>query len=367
MLLSNNETFILYLVIIFISALFVSLYQNRQRLLVIKYKLNNKQIFTINNYTIYVLICFVPMIFILASRYYTGADYEQYTWNYWTVTRNNILDATSIFKQEPLYTLSIKIASYIFPNKPQFWFVLMAIIMFVNIVISIRIFELRNIAEFVILFGLFSYLHSFNYVRQMVAASIIIMAVGYLIKRDKTITFLCLILVATLIHRSSFFFIILWPICKLSKEKLILYRVLVIASPLYVTVMVRIIKYIPFLRRYESYFTNSVQFGIGFLIELMPLIVLLIIANKSTSEESKIKSILSDIGLLAIPFRFMSYFAYGAGRLFITCSFFSILAYCLSRKKALIKLFVVAVFLIYFIVEFYLLNNSEVFPYQFCF
>lgn len=364
MQLTNNGTLVLYITVIFGSYLLT--YAKKEEK--IKIKANKIQIIYINTACLYLFLSLLPMIFVLSCRYYTGADYEQYTWNYWTVINGNNFVQSSIFKQEPLYTLSIYLSNFILPGSVQFWFALVAVLMFINIINGIYLFELDNVCIFVLLFGLYNYLHCFNYVRQMFAASIIILAIGNLLKKNRQLTFLGLIIIATLIHRSSIVFMLLWFVCKLDRKKNNLYRLLILCSPLYLNILARIMRYLPFFKRYALYFGGNMQMGIGFLVELIPLIFILVISIFSNMNEyDPIENALINIGLLAIPLRLMSYFSYAAGRLFITCSFFAILAYCLKRKKVYINIFIIIIFFIYFVLEFYLFNNSEVFPYTFCF
>lgn len=365
MLLTNNETLFLYLSTILLSVgmLCGIKFLNLKP---ISLKINKKKIVKINVFWISIFICLLPMILVLSFRYNTGADYQQYTWNYLTVINGNAFENSSIFKLEPLYTLTIKIANLVCPNSPQFWFAMIAFLMFINIIIAFYLFQLNDVHIFIFLFGLYSYLHCFNYVRQMYAASWIMIALGMLIKKNKKLKFIFLIIIATLIHRSSIIFVLLWPICRLSKEKNFLYRGGMIASPLYLTFLARILLKLPFFSRYSHYFAGTLKIGVGFLIEIIPL-VLLLFFSKPQNEDSREIDALLNIGWLVIPLRLMSYFSYAAGRLFITCSLFAILSYCLSKPKRLNTILVVIFFIVYFIIEFYLFNNSEVFPYTFCF
>ncbi len=363
MQLSNNETLILYLSSIILSFSLL-LGMKYYKLKYIYLKSNKRRIAQLNIYWMNIFICMLPMILLLSVRYNTGADYQQYSWNYITVITGNVFDSSSIFKLEPLYTLSIKFANLVCPNVVQFWFAMIAFFMFINFVIAFYLFELDNPHWFILLFGLFAYLHCFNYVRQMYAASWIMIALGWLIKRNRKIYFVLFIIIATLIHRSSIIFILLWPICKLNKEKNFLYRILMCASPLYLTIIARILFKLSFFSRYAHYFAGTLKVGVGFLIEIIPLMVLMIFCKDDNRENKEISALLN-IAWLVIPLRLMSYFSYAAGRLFITCSIFSILAYCLSKQKRSNRIFVTIIFLIYFIIEFYLFNNSDVFPYTF--
>ena len=78
---------------------------------------------------------------------------------------------------------------------------------------------------------------------------------------------------------------------------------------------------------------------------------------------------LIDFSWLVIPLRAISYYAYAAGRLYLDISLAAFMALALAlsksdRRNIGTKVLILLVFVVYFLLEFYLWNNSEVFPYR---
>lgn len=369
---TNNQTLILYLgtILLCSSLCFVMshtpIYAHSKS---INFKLGfiNKNV-TYNNRWM-IVIALLPMICLAGFRYYTGADYQQYVWSFNRTADSDLFFSSYFYTEEPLYQLSKYFVYILFGNDPTYWFFILAALTIINIIFALNIFDNHfDYSWFTLLFGLFTYLHMFNYVRQLFAASIILIGIAYYIK-GKKVSFFLAILLATFSHRSSIVFLI-FPVIYYFRNKISSYffKLLMIVSPLFVALLGRILGYFPFFSRYVQYFLRGYTFGFGWLIDVIPIIVILLISEYYYMPSPNTMSLIH-FSWFIIPLRVISYYSYAAGRLFLNMSLIAFTTYAISRfkssrKRIYIDYFVFVLFIAYFIYEFYIGNNSDVFPYQ---
>lgn len=317
------------------------------------------------------VLSFLPMIIIAGTRFDTGADYIQYTWNYSKMMyQSNIFD---FIKQsrEPLYILSEVFNKLLFGSNVTAWFFLMSLITIVILIVAVYKIDMYvDFSIFSLFFGLYVYLYMFNFVRQFFAMSFVLLALAYGLE-GKYMKFCMIVFFATLMHQSSIIFLTL--IIFIIKRNIVLnykYHLIIFISPIFTGVLVFILKKIPFFSVYVTrYLSSDLNIGMGWLVDVIPVMLLYLMNYRSYAKRrySNVK-LLAELSLLIIPVRFLSYYSYAAGRLFIFFSILSVLAFAIQinreKNKVCKILFCTLTLLCYFIFSFYINNNSDVFPYQ---
>ncbi len=308
----------------------------------------------------------LPLILLSALRYRTGGDYDQYAVNYSRLV--NAHSVSYIFTvDEPGYMFLMWLTSLVFKSDPQPWFALMAFLTVWSCFYAVyRLNKKTDYSVFVILFGLYFYLHSFNYVRQTFAAAMLLLAYIHAGKKAYPKAAI-LIVIAILFHRSSLIVALMYVFVLATRRYKSLYT---LAAMLVLSVLVvvapRILSRIPFLARYVKYTSHSISFGIGWLIDVIPIFLCSLFPPMGVRDET-----VSDCRrfvLFVVPARLMAYYTYGIGRLFITLSLFGFLTAALSMKRRtdrkLLKLIIYIVFIAYHLFYFGMANNSVVIPYR---
>lgn len=317
------------------------------------------------------IFSFLPMIILAGTRVNTGADYMQYTWNYEKVVRSSELIKIIKESREPLYIVTEVINKYLFYDNVNIWFFTMSFFTIIILIFALyKIDKNINYGSFALLFGLYIYLHMFNYVRQLFATSLVILSLGYCLDKKYSKCFIT-ILLATLMHQSSIVFILVFLL--LIKKPDIFgkkYHFFMIISPIFLSCIVKIIKLVPYFSIYITrYFSGGLNIGKGWIIDVLPVIILYYLNYEVIKNNMSDKgTILAEISWMIIPIRALSYYSYAAGRLYIPFALFSITAYSSLINKGVNKKIKVCIsfilLLCYFLFTFYKGNNSQVFPYS---
>ena len=214
----------------------------------------------------------------------------------------------------------------------------------------------------------------------MLAASFVVAGIVSLEKNRKFV-FVLMMMIATGCHLSSIIFFLLPFFVKIGKSGAqSIYHWVMILSFFWIRIIIFVIKHVPFLTRYAAYFSGkSASYGMGWVIDVIPILFLILLIDNSNFGEYK------EISWLIIPFRIFGYYGYGAGRLFITIGVLMISLFCICsdpiRKQCKLYLYngkivrlcgipqfaivfiIILLFFAYFIFTFYYSNSSDVFPY----
>lgn len=374
---TNNATLYMYISVIFGSAIMCILMTHSKI-----YHKEKKTIFlfksaswSVSHKKVWMLLLSVlPMMMLACLRMDTGADYEQYTWNFARLVSTSDKWNYVITSREPMYSLTQYLSYSIFGNNYFWWFAIMAISTFAIIVGAlVKIDRFMDMPMYVILFGMCVYLHMFNYVRQMFAAALVLFAIAYCMEY-KIVRFIICVILASMMHQSSIVFLMI-PILYWKKEifKGISYHAIMIISPFFLSGIVFVLSHIPYFSLYFiRYFGASFDLGIGWIIDVLPVICMYYMCGDRNEIKNDVKSINADflleLGWIIIPIRALAYYSYAAGRLFINFSMIAMVGVaikiCSAKNSVAKRIILVLLMFIYFIYTFYIGNNSEVFPYQ---
>lgn len=376
---SDNSTLILYLIIIFSSCLLASfslMIENKSEAIQFVYGVTRKhalsELFSF-------IVAMLPMILLVGLRYNTGADYWQYTWNFDYAINNPSKLLNTL--HEPVYYIIQVLVYFVFGKNTVALFTTFSALTLVVLAISFHHADQTvKYPLFIILYGFFAYLNCMNYVRQMLAASFVVAGIVALGKKRKLV-FVLMMLLATGCHLSSIIFLLLPVFVKIGKSGAqSVYHWIMLLSFLWIRIIIFVITHVPFLSRYAAYFTGKpVSYGMGWIIDVIPILLLVLLIDNSNFGEYK------EISWLIIPLRIFGYYGYGAGRLFITIGVLMISLFCIcstpTREECniysysgktvrlrgipqyAIEFIIVVLFFTYFIFTFYYSNSSDVFPY----
>lgn len=269
---------------------------------------------------------------------------------------------------------------------------LVAVITISSVFISLALF----CNEISFSFAVFSYmtsfyLYSFNLYRQMLAASILLLAVSIWIKWKRVFLPLFLTLIAAGIHNTAIPFIMIYPLWKFISEKkyivlrVIFYTVCILAIFTLPIIFQKYYEYLSaLLPHYEYYFRNFVFNGIGFgLLRYMFIAVIpaayccLTNKIKNRSEVGFLPvfaicgtilwclSYISDTFMYRISFYFLIFLPFLHG--WLLKNSVSLYRYnVIGLKKISIIIPVISLILMFFLFyDIKILNTGEVVPYCF--
>lgn len=151
----------------------------------------------------YTLLTIVPLWLVAGVRSSVGTDYTAYMVKHIPAALSNDYSVNI----EPLYRLLIKISVGLFKDY-QSVFIITALI-FTTFFIKFILSESKDITWSIVLLlftGTFTY--SMNVMRQMIGVAISLYALQYLRRHDKR--YIVLVIIATLFHKTSFVFLLLW-------------------------------------------------------------------------------------------------------------------------------------------------------------
>lgn len=356
MSLNNMQSLFFYLISFAISVLFF-------------YIGNNK-----NNKPIKVLAILIP-IFIGGCRYYVGTDYTNYIdyYNvYSSLTLEQYLSQMGIF--EILFYLISKL-SFVLTDNYFFMFFISNAVIIIFTFGAINKFNLKNQYLVWFLFLLLYFPMMLNAVRQGVSVAITfyMLALFFNEKYKKSLAVSCL---SPLFHTSGVLTIIIFCTfyClkkKLKKKSIKNIFVISLIILLCIPICSKIIAYLPFLQQYTKYETITVE-GNNYTFYLKLCILLIFFLFYKGVEKKydnafffyllfSIEVILTLLGFIS-PFikRITLYFSVGQLLLWSIIPELGIN----KQSKHSLNILTIVYSISYFILAYYFLGQSDIFPYQ---
>lgn len=335
----------------------------------------------INIKNFFLVFIFICPILLAGLRYDVGTDYLAYLEMYNNIKVFNPIEFWSqqveIYQVEPLFYLLCRMIYLIYDN-PIVFFAICELLIVLFIFEGIKNFNGSQdmlLSFMIFLFAFFPL--TLNIIRQAIAMAIIFFAFSLFFKKRYVLTFLAIIF-ATGFHSTAFLFYTIFLFVKFKNEKWnrlksIAYLFMILCTPIILKILLLVVSKIPvfdlYFRRYELNFDNG---GIGFLINILPILIpCTYYGIKSNLFKSEMSPIF-EIYLLQIPLSYLGYYAGWASRLSSYASTVEIILvpYILrtiknEKEKRIIKLYFIIYYLGYFVVNFCLLGHSQMFPYKF--
>lgn len=309
-------------------------------------------------------LSFLPLALVSGFRYYVGTDYGAYE----SMFRYGVSDGI-----EPGFELFVNLLKGIFDNPQSFFFFS-----------SIWICGLLFVAAYkhsahpfytVLLFVITKvYFVSMNAVRQMMAASIILLGMKY-IRERKLLAYTAVVLVAASIHRSAAFLIVLYFLYsfKTSFKKYVMLGAFSVVFGRYIVAgLVWAIKKYTSYGRYFSSNYNTGDASFGFILIFACMFALMVYIYEKNREDNIVRYVLNIVALCLIISMFSGSFPENFTRIIWSLMIVVIvyLPYCTGKiPSSIIRIAgnfsVVAAFSVYTI-QMISNGNQEVLPYVFC-
>lgn len=368
-LMSKLFSIIIYMFTFGISLFACKLYQN--------YCIKKDDLMKCYKRFIWILLIIAGPVFISAIRYDVGTDYL----NYVTLFKDiNSLPLNFIIKRygnEPLYLIINKIA-YILFKKPWGVFFLSSLIIHTFTMLGIDFFK-EHLSMPMALF--IYYMYHFNYglngIRQMIAISIVFYSLKYIYQR-RPLKYIIFIIVATMFHNTAIICVMFYLIASKGYnvsynkniKKLIFYTIILL-SPILVSLGLKTLIRFPIFAQYEHYIIEGASFGIGLLIDILPIIIPVFFYRKQITRKDQLLEPFIDLMLLNIPFQLAGYLVNWGGRLSLYTNIFyyllpPILIHSLYKRnnKRILNMYYVVYFLLHYFVKFIINNYAEAYPYN---
>ncbi len=330
----------------------------------------------------------LPLAVVAGFRNDVGTDYNNYLVILQATASQPWANFFSWPVVEPVFKFLIKIASYISDSKQFLFFVPSYATIEIAFYAFYRLRRKLNMGAAIVLYYLIAYHQSLNIMRQILAASFLLLMVTYLID-DNYIFAIISGIMAMLSHATAAVGLMFTAIAFLlsshrigkrgivyipNKKANYIYYGGIISVMLAMPILINLVNIIPWLEKYRVYLLSDPKLGLGttfnFCLLVVPPIILLFKFINHDREMRMFKNIL----LLYLPLSIMGYFAPWASRLNVyTVCLFSIyvpLLYQktkrssgLSRKGKLLNIYYWGIFLLKYGYEILYLNYNHTFPY----
>ncbi len=358
---SNEQSLILYGVTFFITAFMLSLCQKYKKSKLIK--------------NILFFISILTPIIILGMRYYVGTDYQNYLLMYERYKELPFSEALNT-SSEILNIIISKVIYSIYDNK--YLFIIVYAVLTITIAFkAILRFDSKNTFLMTFMYLCLFFPYAINIMRQALAISIILYAYSLLKTDIKKAYILCII--AACVHISA---LIVLPALiiynKIKKNKLrniiliIFYMLFVIIIYFGLFIFPSNIALFEKFLGYVNSSNNSSGFGLGVLLLNLPVLIISLFFYKNTNKLENDYSFYIVLYLISIILAYLGYLNIYLNRFSL---YFSIIQILLIPKaleiftdkmfrKFLVFIFVIIVG-IQFINTYYVVGNSEIFPYNY--
>lgn len=334
---------------------------------------------------LWMIVIVLPVCLLASLRGNVGTDTINYfnMYNGWLKHVNIIQYALDYFSGgastiEPGYVLLNRISPFIFDDVKTLFFLSVFVQMsFVWLgITSLEKYLSPSFSLFI--YYLFLYNTSLNLMRQSIAVAIVFYAFKYIVEHN-FMKYLGFVLLASLFHVSALLFLVLYVFSFFSQDingvMKTLFYFFIFTSPLvvYGIIQFAISSGLISALGFENYGFNFSNFGWGFLIYTLPVILPLGIFSWEMNNKipNRMYGYLFNICLLQIPFRFITYFSTYAGRLEDYVSIAQVILVSMlihnseEGNKKVLTVYFVLWYVLYHVITFALSNTNETYPYVF--
>lgn len=276
-----------------------------------------------------VLLCLgLPFALVAGFRNGVGTDYYNYL-NFFQATASQ--SWSNFFSwpvMEPGYKFLVKIAALISDTKEFLFFVASYVTVETAFVAFYKLRKKLDAAAAITLYYLIAFHPSLNIIRQMMAVSMLLLMVAYLLENNY-IGAVVSCAVAFLFHTTAaiglLFIAVNFVLSRYktdeygryisNKRATSIYYLMLLGGTLAMPLLAHVIKIIPFLSRYSVYLAEDPDFGLGtifnFILLLAPSLVLL---NEFIDRDREL-DVIKNILVMYLPISMLGYSAPWASRL----------------------------------------------------
>lgn len=341
-------------------------------------KFYNKETKQINYQKILFIVAIILAPVIISTiRYNVGTDYESYQKLFGTV--NALRESGQTFTYiptEPLFFVINYIAGWI--SKNGFWMVLFAssAVLHTFIVLSLdRLGKKVWMPLGLFVFYMMFFANSLNITRQMIAAAIVLYGITYLLEKNFK-KYIIFVLIATMFHMTALFslsfLILVVDFNKLSKRTQYIVLMTLFLFPILFPLLLNLAAQIPLLyRKLANYIAEFNGFGLGFIIDLLPLLIPVTVYRKELLANKKDFNLFINLAVFSIPVRMLGYTQIWFSRIiyYITIVLVILIPriYVEIKKKRDPKIdliVIIAIGLFYYFFYFVYRNYGETYPFK---
>lgn len=308
-------------------------------------------------------------ILLAAFRYDVGTDYLNYTWMYESASRltfSQWLTTEANFSGIPLgIWIFSKISSSF--NTPIVFFGLTACFIWMPVSLTIKKYLNQGafLASLLMLTSIFSY--GLNMMKQCIAISIIVWGLRY-VHEQKILKYVLVVFFATFFHPTAFVAIgiyFLWTAPKtfFSFKKICIIGMAIVAILIFPTILQMLGGRWESYIQYQGEISNKV-----FYLEVLLLFAFVLLRKKLISLDFR-NNLLIAIFFIGVILEFVGFYSPYIKRIALYYTFpqyllIAQLPMLAKRNKIVVEIGVFAYIIGLFILNYYILGNSEIFPYQ---
>lgn len=321
------------------------------------------------------ILCLAPAVFTATIRHGVGTDYFGYVQTYYHVER--IFSPSLIFSyhQEPLNVLIYRAASIIFGNPVGMFFLYSWLTLSFILLGIISFRDMLSIPFSLFIFFMTYYHVTFNGMRQMLAVAIVFYGFRYIIDR-KFASYLIVIVIATMVHKSAFIAVLFYFLgpeknSKVKNRRTHIYYLTILATPIVVPLVARILPVVTsILGIYHGYTLRPGQQNLNFLLYIVPMTAVIVLYRRRILRWNDKTDFFVKTTLLQIPLQSFGYFVAYADRLALYAGVAQVVLMPMlvssiqpKRERALVTVILVFWYIFYYSVMFIVLGSNQVYPF----
>jgi len=315
---------------------------------------------------------------VAGARYHVGTDWDNYNYNFTLIrslTFDGILQHKLLSNSEIGFKIVVKILSFIGNNELIFFFFALMTIVFVADTLLKEYVEYDiTISYFMFLFVYFS--NSFNIMRQTLAVAIVFWGMRK-IYNGKFIEYFIIIICATMIHFTAIVAIPIYFLWNKRKSRTIKNKFFI---PFFCVVGVMVLFWrqilgvvqklgSPFIAKYLIYLENNNARNRDFYVKVLFFLSIFLLYNVTKIKDEKMKLFLQmgSINLLIATTGFYITFFKRLGLYYEMPAIILVGAINKlfeSKSRVLINVFLEFLIILYFILVFHVIGDSQIIPYQ---
>lgn len=358
---SEIFSLIIYLTIAILSTIFFAMHKNKNKII---------------RYLGIIMAIVIPSVF-AGIRYNVGTDYQNYYWTFEQIRNTEtkeLLSKENTFNMDKGFVMITKPLSKIFDNRALFG-IWGAIIISIIIYSLLKKYRTYNVTFIYFAFLLLYYFFSFNILRQVIALSIIFLAISYVFE-NKPIKYFVLILIASLIHFSALLAIPIWFLWDHKNNKAIksikkwgILTLVLLITIFWQNILQNLAAFniVPIIK-YSGYLAGTDHANMSFIIKLI-IVIIMITLRKSIRKDNGAIDLFILMFVIGTIFDFTGYYSSFIKRSAIYYSIVEIILFSridlvtTRESRWITRIIVIALIIAYFTISTLILKQGGLIPY----